>query len=604
MGYLFRAAIALSLCATAIHPSFPATAADRTERIPDDEIIYLIMPDRFENGDRSNDRGGRSGPRDRTGFDPASKAFYHGGDLKGVINRLGYIRRLGATAVWLTPVFENKPVQGAGATQSAGYHGYWGTNFENIDPHLGTRADYKAFVDAAHKAGLKVYFDVVINHTADVIRYRECPDSPCAYRAKAEYPYARRGGLSGSPINRGFLGAGEGARTKPNFGRLERTDYAYSPFVPAGEERVKSPAWLNDPRFYHNRGESTFKGESSLFGDFVGLDDVMTEDPRVVEGFIELYGKWIDDFGVDGFRIDTAKHVNPEFWQAFVPAMLAKARANGIEDFHIFGEVMNFEPAELARHTRVDKLPSVNDFALQSAIVDVVAKSAPTSRLAKVFEGDALYEGGEDAARRLVTLVSNHDVYRVGRTLRSHNPQATEGEILQRAKLAFAILLHARGVPALYYGDEQGFTGEGDIDQDSREDMFPSAVAAYNNNKLIGSSSSTAKSNFDESHPLYKAIAAMAQTRRADPALRRGDQVTRIAEDGPGLFGFSRLLKGSGETLVVFNSARVPRRAQILVDPSSAKWRSVRGQCPSQVDASESYHVEVPPLDYIVCKAD
>ena len=106
--------------------STPVTAqpAPADQRRVEDEIIYLIMPDRFENGDPSNDRGGLKGGPEVTGFDPTHKGFYHGGDLKGLTQRLDYIRDLGATAIWLTPVFRNKPVQGLGAHQSAGYHGY------------------------------------------------------------------------------------------------------------------------------------------------------------------------------------------------------------------------------------------------------------------------------------------------------------------------------------------------------------------------------------------------------------------------------------------------------------------------------------------------
>jgi glycosidase len=89
---------------------------------------------------------------------------------------------------------------------------------------------------------------------------------------------------------------------------------------------VKNPAWLNDPIWYHNRGDSTFEGESANYGDFSGLDDLATENPRVLAGFIDIYGSWIDRFGIDGYRIDTAKHVNPQFWQSFVPAMQARAR--------------------------------------------------------------------------------------------------------------------------------------------------------------------------------------------------------------------------------------------------------------------------------------
>src|SRR5690242_19713920 len=138
-----------------------STASDYRARLPQDEVIYFLLPDRFENGDPSNDRGGLSGDRLRTGFDPASAGFYHGGDLKGVISRLDYIRALGATAVWLAPVFRNKPVQGAAGEESAGYHGYWVTDFTHVDPHFGTERDMQALVEAAHARGMKVYLDII-----------------------------------------------------------------------------------------------------------------------------------------------------------------------------------------------------------------------------------------------------------------------------------------------------------------------------------------------------------------------------------------------------------------------------------------------------------
>ena len=130
-------------------------------------------------------------------------------------------------------------------------------------------ADMTALVTAAHARGMKVYMDIIINHTADVIKYRECPENRCAYRNRADYPYTRQGGVDGQPINEGFDGR--------DFSRLQRPDWAYTPYIPAGEENAKVPAWLNDPIRYHNRGESTFAGESSLDGDFAGLDDLLTE---------------------------------------------------------------------------------------------------------------------------------------------------------------------------------------------------------------------------------------------------------------------------------------------------------------------------------------
>ncbi|HEX8660341.1 MAG TPA: alpha-amylase family glycosyl hydrolase, partial [Brevundimonas sp.] len=205
------------------------------QRPAEDEVIYFLMPDRFENGDTANDRGGAEGDRLLTGYDPTDTGFYHGGDLKGLTARLDYIRGMGATALWIAPPFRNKWVQGPPGHESAAYHGYWITDFTQIDPHLGTNEEFRALVDAAHARGMKVYLDIVINHTADVIRYRECPQNDCGYRWKGDYPYQRRGGLQGEPINPGFTGAPGG-----DFSTLVSPDYAYTPYVPAGEETTKS----------------------------------------------------------------------------------------------------------------------------------------------------------------------------------------------------------------------------------------------------------------------------------------------------------------------------------------------------------------------------
>src|SRR6266404_3976664 len=159
-------------------------AADYRSRAPEDEIIYFLLADRFENGDPSNDRGRLAGDRLHSGYDPTDKGFYHGGDLAGVIRRLDYIQSLGATALWLAPVFVNQPVQGPAGYESAAYHGYWITDFTRVDPHLGDNAELSRLIAAAHARGLKVYLDIVVNHTADIIRYRECPVSPCPYRSR------------------------------------------------------------------------------------------------------------------------------------------------------------------------------------------------------------------------------------------------------------------------------------------------------------------------------------------------------------------------------------------------------------------------------------
>ena len=314
--------------------------------------------------------------------------------------------------------------------------------------------------------------DIIANHTADVIQYRERDAAGgFPYRARADYPYSRRGGASGPAINAGF--AGDEESSPANFAKLADPTIAYTPFVTAGEEHVKVPDWLNDPLFYHNRGNSTFTGESSRFGDFAGLDDLFTEHPRVREGMIQIYRQWITDFGIDGYRIDTARHVDPGFWQAFIPAMLETAHSRGIPNFAIFGEVAREEPANgyIAQYTRRDGYPAVLDFAFQSSVRAVLGQGKGTNVLADLFDGDVLYEGGEAAALTMPTFLGNHDMGRFASLVRHDRPGIADAQLAARVRLAHVMLLTLRGAPVIYYGDEQGFIGDGN-DNDAREDMF------------------------------------------------------------------------------------------------------------------------------------
>ena len=583
-------------------PAAPATPLDYRARLPQDEVIYFVLPDRFENGDPTNDRGGLTGGRDKTGFDPTAKGFFHGGDLKGLTQRLDYVQSLGATAIWVGPVFKNKPVQGAPGHQSAGYHGYWITDFTQVDPHLGTNADFAALVSAAHGRGMKVYMDIIINHTADVIQYRECVGQrACPYRSRADYPYQRRLGPNGAAINPGF--AGDDVRTADNFAKLVRNDYAYTPFVPAAERRVKVPAWLNDMRYYHNRGDTTYRNESSTMGDFVGLDDLMTENPRVVSGMIDIFGDWIDRYGIDGFRIDTARHVNPEFWAAFVPAMQARAAAKGIPNFHIFGEVSDHEvrPAVLAQHTIVDKLPAVLDFSFRQAVVDTVAGTRGTDAFEALFDGDALYAHGYDTAVTLPTFTGNHDDGRFATFVRTAFPKADDDEVLARVMLSNAMLLTLRGVPTIYSGDEQGFASDGN-DQDAREDMFASKVALYNDNRLLGTASTTATAHFGRDNALFRQTATLARLRTVTPALTRGRQTLRAREETPGLLAISRFDPvTNAEVLLAFNTSTTALTRQVEIGVDATAARTLAGAGCGTVAAPGSLTVTLPPLGFAVC---
>lgn len=588
------------------------------DRLPEDEIVYFMLPDRFENGDPSNDRGGLEGDRYVTGFDPTSKGFYNGGDLKGLTERLDYIQSLGATAIWLGPIYKNKPVQGVNPNSltadtimvsgiSAGYHGYWITDFTQVDPHFGSDADMRRLVDALHARGMKIYLDIVTNHTADVIFYRECPDSACPYRSRAEYPYTTRGDASGERINDGFAGVAPEHQTAENFSRLTRPDYAYTPVVPAGEENVKVPAWLNDPIYYNNRGNTTYSGESAQMGDFAGLDDLMTENPVVLQGMIDIYGGWIDRYRVDGFRIDTAKYVDDGFWQAFVPAMQERAARLGIGNFFMFGEVSPEtaqDTALMARYTRSAGFPTVLDFPLFYAIRDTVAGDDGPGKLARVFADDVLYQGGAETALKLPTFISNHDNGRFAYVVHEKRPGVSAAEALQRTALAHAMLLTLRGVPTLYYGDEQGFAGRG-ADQWARQSMFPSQVVEYNEEIVLGTQATTADSNFDRDHPLYRLVAGLSALRKEHPALRRGRQVVRTYSDKePGLFSVSRFdPETRREYVIAYNTSTQPLATQVEVEVDSRAFESLYGHCENAPTAPGSLRVELPPLGFIVCAA-
>lgn len=598
----------VELIPTAVAQEMPAI-----NREIEDEMIYFVLPDRFENGDPSNDRGGIAGGRLKDGYDPTDFGFYHGGDLKGLTSRLDYIQGLGMTAIWLTPIFQNNPVQGPEGQESSGYHGYWITDFTNVDPHIGTREDFKTFVDAAHERGMKVYMDIITNHTADIISYRECHDPEvtggptfrCDYRYIGDYPWTRRAS-DGAAINEGFLGDDGVHQTEENFANLTQPTWAYTPFVPDQFAGVKVPEWLNDTLYYHNRGDTDFIDEDSLYGDFAGLDDLNTAHPRVVEGMIDIYKNWITAYGVDGFRIDTAKHVRDEFWQQFAPAILDHAADLGIDHFHMFGEVYVDEqkPQHLARFTTHAGLPTVLDFAFTSSARALVVDGEPGLHMDELYRADVIYADGAETARQLPTFLGNHDMGRFAGFLREKDPAMSDEELFARVRLANALMFFGRGVPTVYYGDEQGFVSDGG-DRLARENMFPSRTDLYNDNDLIGTDATTAESNFDTEHPLYKAIAKFASIRAAEPALRRGDQITRLAHRDDSVFVFSRIDYTAGtEIIVAINAENEAKRLNIAVDGRAETFSALLGQCAVAATAPGAYSVSVPALDAVVCKTE
>ncbi|GAA1032138.1 hypothetical protein GCM10009557_29670 [Virgisporangium ochraceum] len=560
-----------------------------------DENFYFVMADRFENGDTANDTGGLSGDYLTTGFDPTRKGFYNGGDLKGLLNRIDYVRGLGTTSIWLTPSFKNKAVQLEDGP-SAGYHGYWITDFTQIDPHLGSNADLKALVDAAHRKGMKVYFDIITNHTADVIGYDTGARKP--YVGKDVAPYRT---AAGQPFDdRDYAGSNRFPPLSPT----ASFPPGYTPVLQPGEENLKQPAWLNDVTLYHNRGDTTFTGENSYYGDFFGLDDLFTEHPRVVRGMIDIYKTWIRDFGVDGFRIDTMKHVNDEFWQAFGPEVLQYARSQGKREFFMFGEVFDTTKSFTSQFTTKNRMQSVLDFPFQEAARGFASKGAPTNSLGAFFQADDWYTDADSNVYQLPTFLGNHDMGRIGSFVKADNPGATDAEYLARDLLAHQLMYFSRGNPVIYYGDEQGFTGPGG-DQDARQTMFASRVPEYLDDDLLGTDATHAQSNFVAGHPLYRSINQLAELTKRHPALRDGAHQHRYGSDAAGIYAFSRFDRGQQrEYVVALNNSEQPATAAI---PTYGRNTFVKiygdGERTVRTNRDGALTVTVPPLSTVVYQA-
>jgi alpha-amylase len=573
-------------------PTGDPFVANHSLRTPvTDENFYFVMADRFENGSTANDTGDISGDRLQHGFDPTHRGFYQGGDLKGLLDRIDYIQGLGTTSIWLTPSFKNKAVQLEDGP-SAGYHGYWVTDFTQIDPHLGTNAELRALVDAAHARGMKVYFDIITNHTADVIGYQE--GARTAYVPKDKEPYRT---TSGRPFDdRDYAGTRD-------FPKLSPTEsFPYTPKLDPDEENLKVPSWLNDVTLYHNRGNTTFTGEDSYYGDFFGLDDLFTEHPTVVNGMIKIYQTWIKEMGIDGFRIDTMKHVNDEFWQKFGPAVLAYAKSQGKTEFFMFGEVFDLTRPFTSTFPTRDKMQAVLDFPFQDAARSFASKGNAASELSTFFRNDDWYTDADSNVYQLPTFLGNHDMGRIGYFVKANNPSASERELVARDRLAHELMFFSRGNPVIYYGDEQGFTGTGG-DQLARQTMFASKVSEYLDDDLLGTERTHAQDNFNSSHQLYQLISGLARLTKEHPALRDGVHQDRYASDEAGIYAFSRLHRGEQrEYVVALNNSESEKTAAIPTYVRKGNFVKVYGSGPQQATSNgrRLLTLTVPPLSTVV----
>lgn len=450
--------------------------------------IYQIITDRFYNGDTNNDNAeGNYAPNNLWGI--------HGGDFAGIEKKLDYIKALGATAIWISPIVLNTEGQ---------FHGYSGWNFYQVAPHWGTIADLQHLVQAAHARGLLVIDDIVVNHAGDLVKASgRTFNYPTGYQLSYRNP----------------------SKTYP----------------PPFDLNSTNPSLTN---LFHHYGEIQNYADQKqiLLGWLSGLNDFKTETPFVRTQMAAIYEYWIKQIGFDGFRVDTALEVDKGFWQNFCPAIHSFAAAQGNPNFFMFGETFNASEMLVAGYTGkagggAFKFDSVLDYPLyENALNKVFAEATgATFLIQKHYNAvDALYD--PVARMQLVTFLDNHD------NPRFLSPSRAKDDT-NRLALALTFLYTSRGIPCLYYGTEQGFDGE--TDPYDREDMFAGQFR----------DGPPGVDSFNMTHPLFQLIAKLNNFRRLYPALTLGTYSNQANNPtGPGLFAYSRKL-GAQEIFVVFNTA-------------------------------------------------
>jgi len=450
----------------------PLARPGRFQGFSADDIVYEIMPDRFANGDPGND----DPPKSKGLFDRAKKRYYHGGDLKGVIDHLPYLKELGVTALWLTPVYDNNDrlnekerYDGEAITD---YHGYGAVDFYAVDEHLGDLATFRELVEAAHRAGMKVIQDQVANHTGPYHPWVADPPTPTWFHGTAER-------------------------------HLDETWQTWT---------------VADPHASHELREST------LDGWFINiLPDLNQDDPEVARYLIQNALWWVGMTGLDGIRQDTLPYVPRTFWRDWSAALHRE-----YPRLRIVGEMWDGDPALVSffqggvrRFDGVDSgIDTLFDFPLFYPVRRAFAEGKPLKEVATMLAHDHLYRD----ARDLMTFPGNHD------TPRFMNEAGATVEGLQ---LAFTFLLTARGMPMIYAGDEIGMPGGGD--PDNRRD-FPGGWPGDPHNAFsAGGRTPGEQALFDRVRTLGRLRAELPALRRGRHlSLAVGDQAYAFARVGEG----------------------------------------------------------------------
>ncbi len=562
----------------------------------EDQVLYFLMLDRFSDGNETGyrDNGGAlvtgAGtkpfePEDAgnaVGNDAAAMLWreagggWCGGTLKGLQSKLGYLARLGVTAVWLSPLFKQVAFQQT-------YHGYGIQNYLDVDPHFGTREDLVQLVKTAHAHGIYVILDIILNHTGNVFSYES-----------------------------GYRGPNWNGQPRAVKGFNDAKGEASLPFTrPIGVESAWPhggiwPEEFQDPAVFTQKGriDNWDYYPEYLEGDFEDLKDVTLgngstdqyEASSALQFLAKVYKFWIAYADIDGYRVDTVKHMDIGASRYFASVIHEFAQTIGKEQFYLIAEVAGGRTRafETLEQTGLDAALGIDD--IPDKLEYLVKGYRSPSDYFGLFRNSLLLDKGSHTWFRdkVVTVLDDHDQIRKGgkKARFCAHGEATAEMVAAVVGLQATSL----GIPCIYYGTEVMFDGEGGNDRYLRECMFGGHFGAFRSKN---------RHFFDEKHPAYQAISAILAL-RAKPeqlVLRRGRQYQRqISVNGtdffyPGLHGqamrsvvaWSRLLSDQ-ERLVALNTDSAPRTVFCVVDAqlnaATPNYRCLYSTDPTQADAT------------------
>jgi glycosidase len=560
-----------------------------------DEIIYFLLVDRFSDGrdagrpllDRSNLAAARRAGQDGQPWRwdrwwPSGSDRWQGGNLRGIASRLDYLQGLGVTTVWLSPVLKQR-----GHLDT--YHGYGAQDFLDVDPRMGTREDLVGLVDAAHARSLRVILDIIFNHSGSNWLYP--PDTPGGeYKPQytaSQWRFGSWRGADGAAVD--GIARDEDGVWPTELQRPERYTRAGSGSLGAGE--------IDDPHAEHKRS------------DFEDLRDFALDAPDLLSDLARCYQHWIALADVDGYRIDTLKHVDFEDARAFCGALKEFAANIGKDNFFLVGEVAGGDRyANSYLEALAQNLNATLDIGEMRPALTAVAKGLADPRA--YFSGFDVAHAALGSHRNygdhVVSILDDHD-HVSGQKLRFSAQAASAHQVFA----GVAIQLLTLGIPCLYYGTEQAFAGPeasesqwlpgwGSHDRYLREAMFgPEHPRAGGRTGLdpgpdgndgalagFGPFGTAGHHCFDPEHPAYRRIAALAALRGEYPVLRAGRQYLRptsflgrpFGAHGAGeILGWSRILDDEEALCVLNPHGTAVRGADVLVDAQlNARQASLR----------------------------